>query len=149
MCLALALFSLSILSGWFISWSSIQRTIDKKRKLVAVHLLIGAMIAAGVLLIAVFGTTISFSVNIVSDPITDDMRGTIACILGSTGGCTKCELQRNRCPEWTIQDVATIYKTQALAVATCSAIFFIYAVRTTRFGFAMRKHLLSYQIEYV
>jgi hypothetical protein len=143
------LFFVAILSGWFINWSSIERTIDKQRKLVAVHLLVGSMIAAGLLLIAIFGTTISFSVNLVSNPISDDIRGTIACALGSRGECTQCELQQNRCPEWTIQDVATIYKTQALGIAACAAIFCIYAVRAARFGFIMRGHLLSYQIEYV
>jgi hypothetical protein len=143
------LFLLAILSGWFISWSSIERTIDKKRKLVAVHLLVGSMIAASLLLIAVFSMTITFSVNLVTTPISDDMRGTIACVLGSTGGCTQCDQEQDRCPEWTIEDVTTIYKTQALAIATGSAIFFIYAVRAARFGFTMRQHLLSYQIEYV
>lgn len=144
---------MAILSGWFISYSSIERTSDKHRKLAAVYLFVVTMVSAALLLVAVFATTLSFTADLVSNPIGDATRGEIACYLDGPddggGGCSACGRTTNRCPEWTVGDVTTIYKSQAFSLAVIAAIFFAYAFGAARFGFHMRRHLNSYQIEYV
>lgn len=106
------------------------------------------MTSAFLLLIAIFSMSIVFAAWLGSTAISDELRGNVACFLDGTS-CTRCQFEVRRCPEWSDADVVSVIQTQAKSSATLAAIFFAYAFGAIRFGFKMRTHISTYQIEYV
>jgi hypothetical protein len=100
---------------------------------------------------AIFMASLIYSVNLVDVPLTDRLRGDIACYIDSAQGCTQCNnldgLQE--CPEWSDDDVIKVIQTQLKQSATLAAIFLLYAFSSLRFGFVLRSHISRYQIDYV
>lgn len=145
------LFLLSALLGWAISAYSILNTRAKRTKLAMILLFIGFTSALVVLLATVFSSSIAYSISLRAVPISDVERGEIACILDSVEGCSNCDSPDSslKCPEWSRADVTKVIQTQAKGAASLASIFIIYALSAVRFGFQMRKHVTTYQIDYV
>ena len=103
------------------------------------------------MLATIFVASIMFSGNLLLAPIGESERGEVACFVDRGVSCTNCDalIPRNRCPEWTLEEVTKILQTQLKQSATLAAIFFLYAVSVLRFGFVLRRHLAMYQIDYV
>jgi len=97
----------------------------------------------------IFSTSVTFAGALSSIPLDDSARGTIACYYAYNQACSNCDSETNRCPEWTSGDVVIVLQSQAKTSATFAAIFFVYAFGIFRFGFVLRKHIATYQIEYV
>ena len=146
-----SLFLFTALLGWAISAYSILSTRDKHAKLLMIiAFIIGATLTV-IILATIFSASIAFSISLRAVPISASERGNIACFLDSVGSCTKCELEdaSQRCPEWSRADVTKVIQTQAKGAASLAAIFIIYAISALRFGFVLRKHVTTYQIDYV
>ena len=173
------LFFTAAMLGWFLSTFQIRNSADKKNKNVAVIIFIGklhqklnrtiivdtlhatdtfcsssitgVMAANTVTLATLFVASIIFSADLVNAPIDESARGEVACQIDRGASCTMCDavLHRDRCPEWTLDDVTKILQTQLKQSATLAAIFILYAISALRFGFLLRKHLSMYQIDYV
>jgi hypothetical protein len=143
------LFFVAMLMGWFLSTFSIQDNIDKKKKSIAVIVFIVVMAANTVLLATLFVSSLILSAELIESPIDESDRGTIACYVDGGGTCTQCGETGRECPEWTLEEVTNILRTQLKQSATIAAIFFLYSISVLRFGFVLRKHLSMYQIDYV
>lgn len=144
-------FFISGLLGWFISAFSILNSRDKRNKICAVLLFITLMMGTILLIGTIFSASIAWSVNLVTYPITDDLRGIISCSIDTATSCSQCNnpFDLRECPEWSTEDVVRILRTQLKQSATLAAIVLIYSVGSLRFGFILRKHIASYQIDYV
>jgi hypothetical protein len=94
---------------------------------------------------------VAFSFYLGEVPISDSSRATIACFFNEDcHGCQSPSLPPDQvCTSFTEGDVDSIVRTQCKSVATLSVIFIIYCWSLIRFGFLIRKHLATYQIEYV
>ena len=146
------LFLMAALLGWYISVSSITNTRHKRNKLICIVCFIILMTLIVASLIALFAASVAFSSSFVDIPLTDSQRGDLACFLDQAASCTNCDLPQgdpNRCPEWTVSDVTKVIQTQAKSSASLAAILMLYAFSALRFGWAMRKHIRMYQIQYV
>jgi len=84
--------------------------------------------------------------------MSESVRGNVACFFDA-GTCTGCHDPQlpptDICPQWSEYDVDSIVRSHCKTVATVSAIFMVYCYSLIRFGFNMRRHLATYQIEYV
>jgi lysylphosphatidylglycerol synthetase-like protein (DUF2156 family) len=147
--LTAGLFLVGAITGWTIKAFSILSVQHKRQKLAAILIFIIAMGATLVALASIFAASIAFSVNLVNVPIDDETRGDIACFLDQAHGCTRCEEEVERCPEWSQADVTGVLQTQAKSSAALAAIFLVHASAALRFGFGLRKHIIMYQIDYV
>uniref|UniRef100_A0A7S2EB04 Uncharacterized protein n=2 Tax=Ditylum brightwellii TaxID=49249 RepID=A0A7S2EB04_9STRA len=143
-------FTISALLGWFISVFSVKNRQDKRRKTIAVIIFISTMFLSIIVVGAIFITSLIFSVNVVSLPLSDDERGSIACDYDTAGSCTNCCHDcENKCPEWSKEDVVNVTRTALKQSAALAAIFLLYGISALRFGFALRTHILNYHIDYV
>jgi hypothetical protein len=142
-------FVAAAILGSYISNVSILSTMDKRRKLGAVYLFTAGMVILVILLLGICGISIGYILKLSRFPISDAIRGDFACNSDNLGGCTQCELDANRCPEWTSKDVTSILKTQAKASACVAAIFVCYCFSSIRFGFVMMNRISMYQIAFV
>jgi uncharacterized membrane protein len=118
-------FFIGAMMGWSIKAFSIMSVRHKRRKLAAVILFIVAMAACLIMLATIFAASIAFSVSLVNLPISDGVRGDIACFIDQAGGCTRCDEDEDRCPEWVTADVTRVLRTQAKGSATLAAIYFL------------------------
>lgn len=143
------LFFCAAMVGWSIKAVSILSIQHKRQKVIAVNLFIVLMAATLILLLTTFAASIALSVRLVDVPIDDDARGSLACFLDAAGSCTGCELEENRCPEWSVVDVTRVLQTQAKGSAALAAIFLMHSFSALRFGFGLRRHIKMYQIDYV
>lgn len=91
------------------------------------------------------------STSLVDVPLSDSERGRIACLIDGSQSCTFCDNKSDlrECPEWEENEVVRVLQTQLKQSATVAAIFWLYAVSALRFGFALRKHISMYEIDYV
>lgn len=110
---------------------------------------LASLVCAFLGLLTVFIATLSYSASLVEVEMPDYVRGELACSLDSGAGCSRCDQEHLRCPQWSTDDVLSVVRTQAKAVAALSAIFSLYAFSAARVGVRMRQHLALYQIEYV
>lgn len=143
------LFFIAGLLGWYISSFSISRTSDKRKKMVVVVCFIGVMVVDFAVLATIFGNSVAFSAALPAISVDDVTRGNIACYYARNEGCSNCDAVSGKCPQWSPSDVMKVLQTQAKTSATLAAIVFVYAFGAFRFGFVMRKHIATYQIEYV
>jgi hypothetical protein len=99
---------------------------------------------------AIFVYSVTLSVNAVKIKLSDVARGEIACLIGG-GSCSFCgnDAGKDECPEWTNDDILTIFKSQMTTAATMAAILMVYSVGPLRFGFVLRRHISTYEIDYV
>jgi hypothetical protein len=81
-------------------------------------------------------------------PLEEETRGKLACLLDPTG-CTLCNDTIGRCPEWSSNDVGNVIQAQVKTSACLSVIFLGYAVDAFRFGIIMQKRISMYQIAFV
>jgi predicted Fe-S protein YdhL (DUF1289 family) len=143
------------LIAWFLRAYSIRKSRDKFRKLVAILIFIMLSVSLIVILTTIFSAGIAFSLSLEEIPISHELRGAIACFIDQSGSCTGCnttsqELQElDRCPEWSEREVTKILQTQAKASSALAAIFLIYAFGVLTHGINLRRHITSYQIDYV
>ena len=122
--------------------------------MLAVNFFILVIAAVFVLLIWIVGGSIAFSISLVEDPLSMEVRGNIACFLDQAHTCTRCDQDASdtssiRCPEWTTDDVTKVLQSQAKSSASLAAIFLLYALSAMRFGFSTRRFIRLYQIDYV
>jgi hypothetical protein len=145
--IASGLFLIALLMGWCLSSYSIRSNADKRRKGTAIIIFILVLAINASLLATLFVTSIVWSTRVA---LNDAQRGNIACLIDDND-CTNCEtdLSRNKCPEWSVDDVTAILQTQLKQSATLAAIFILYAVNVMSYGINLRKHLSQYQIDYV
>lgn len=99
---------------------------------------------------AILVYSVTLSVNAVSIDLSNDERGQIACLLGG-GTCSFCgnDTGEDQCPEWTDDDILRIFRSQMTSAATVAAILVAYSVGPLRFGFVLRRHISTYEIDYV
>lgn len=85
-------------------------------------------------------------VNAVPVQLSDE-RGEIACQIGG-GSCSFCgnDDGKPECPEWTEDELVTIFRSELKHAATAAAILMVYSVGPLRFGFAFRKHISTYEV---
>lgn len=143
------LFLVAGIIGWYISSFSISRTSEKRRKLFFIICFIGVMVVNFAVLIVIVSSSILFAAAIPTISIDDMIRGKIACAIARNYGCSSCGSEAERCLEWSVSDVIRILQTQSKTSAAIAAIFLVYAFGAFRFGFVMRRHIATYQIEYV
>jgi multisubunit Na+/H+ antiporter MnhC subunit len=145
------MFLLLALLAWFLRSYPILSTRRKQHKSIVTIAFILVSLFVGAALTTVFFSSIYFNVSLVHDPISEATRGQLACFIDRSGSCTLCDTQPTdaQCPEWSRLDVTRILQSQSKAGASLAAICFLYAVGALRYGFTMRKHIRSYQIEYV
>lgn len=170
-------FFLSALLAGCIRQFSILDTNDKKNKVVAVIGFIGinilAAITLGMCILAslptsqesLHSTHSAFASNIVAIitgsilasirfgyyPITDEERGAVACNFDTARTCSYCgnRIGEQECPEWTAGDVTSLLQAEYKMTAILAVIFITYAISATRYGILAKKHISSYQIDYV
>mmetsp|Transcript_27885 Transcript_27885/g.37062 ORF Transcript_27885/g.37062 Transcript_27885/m.37062 type:complete len:124 (+) Transcript_27885:1066-1437(+) len=101
--------------------------------------------------VAIFSTSLIFSLEVSPVRLSAEKRGNIACSIDAGASCTNCfdDLDENRCPEWSEGEVKKVIQTELKLSATMAAIFFIYGSSALRFGFTLRSHIMKYQIDYV
>jgi hypothetical protein len=116
-----------------------------------VWLFIGCLVSAGILLVVSFALTVAFSFYLGEVSISESTRAAIGCFFNEDcHGCNIPSMPPEKvCTSFTEADVDSIVRTQCKSVATLSVIFMIYCWSLIRFGFLIRKHLATYQIEYV
>jgi hypothetical protein len=105
-----------------------------------------------ILLVWIVGGSIAFSISLVENPLSEEVRGNIACFLDQANTCTACDQDPSdsiRCPEWTTDDVTKVLQSQAKSSASFAAIFLLYALSAMQFGFSTRGYIRLYQIDYV
>eukprot|EP00978_Attheya_sp_CCMP212_P004547 scaffold9919_cov55-Attheya_sp.AAC.1 len=144
-------FFLAAVLGWTISVFPVLNSRAKKQKQIVVYMFIATMVCTVFSVAAIFVASLIYSINLVDVPLTDRLRGDIACYIDSAQSCTQCNnldgLQE--CPEWSDDDVIKVIQTQLKQSATLAAIFLLYAFSSLRFGFVLRSHISRYQIDYV
>ena len=143
------LFFVFAISAWLLKSFPILNIRDKKRKSVIIVGLIVISFSLLVMLTTIFSASIAFSLSLEELPITEALRGDIACFIDQSGSCTNCESEKDRCPEWSREDVTKILQSQAKAGAALAAIFLAYAASSLRHAFNLRSHIINYQIDYV
>ena len=110
------------------------------------------MVVTACLLAAIFVVSITFSVTfVVPFKLSDDERGILACTIDTVQSCSSCynRIGLTKCPEWTTDEVIKVMQSQLKQSASLAAIVFLYSMGSIRFGVMLRKHILSYQIDYV
>lgn len=110
----------------FLRSFSILNTTDKRRKSVAIMVFILIAISLLVMITTIFAASITFTLSLQEIPISDILRGEIACFIDQSGACTRCQEETNRCPEWGKDDVTKILQTQAKTGAAFAAVFVVY-----------------------
>lgn len=103
--------------------------------------------------------SIMSSISLLTDPVSESVRGRVACFVDKNVSCTNCpdvedefkvdEDPFNVCPQWTLDEVTKVLQTQLKQSATLAFIFILYAITVLRFGLGLRRHLALYQIDYV
>lgn len=152
-------FGFSALVGWFMSAKTVYSTRDKTRKLGAICIFIAMMCLTIMSVTSILSASIIFSVRIVK-LITDRERGALACFIDSACSCTNCDVKycdtnvpfdsmQPLCPEWNIDDVLSVMRTQLKQSASVACIFLIYALGALRFGFNLFNQVKRYEIDYV
>ena len=53
------------------------------------------------------------------------------------------------CPEWEESEVVRVLQTQFKQSGTVAALMLLYAMSALRFGWALRKHIARYEIDYI
>lgn len=144
-------FFLSALLAGCIRQFSILDTNDKKNKVVAVIGFIGINILAAITLVAIITGSILASIRFGYYPITDEERGAVACNFDTARTCSYCgnRIGEQECPEWTAGDVTSLLQAEYKMTAILAVIFITYAISATRYGILAKKHISSYQIDYV
>ena len=149
----LGLFFLGALLGWFMNSYTILSTRDKRQKFVAITTFLFIMTSLLIMLSIIFSTSITFSLSFVENGISYERRGDVACLVDATYSCSNCDNTndngRDRCPEWSSDDVEKVLQGQAKACATLAGICIVYTILALRFGINLLKYLSNYQIEYV
>jgi hypothetical protein len=142
------LFLVALLIGWFLSGFTIRSNVDKRNKGTAVVVFISVLAINTIVLAALFVSSIVWSTKV---NLNQGQRGDIACMVDENIDCTNCDavFSKNKCPEWSLEDVESIMRTQLKQSATLAAIFILYAVNVMSYGINLRKHLSMYQIDYV
>jgi hypothetical protein len=99
---------------------------------------------------AIFVYSVTLTVNAVPLKLSNEERGQIACLIGG-GSCSFCgnDTGQSECPQWTQDDILNIFKSQLKSAAIVAAILMVYSVGLIRFGFALRRHMSTYEIDYV
>lgn len=145
--LSSSLFLVALLMGWFLSAFSIRSNVDKQNKSKAVLILIAVSFINAAVLLTIFLASIVWSHTL---NLSEEERGNIACDMNNSQ-CTGCdsEIGRNRCPEWSFEDITDVVQRQLKQSATMAAIFILYDVNVMMHGLNLRKHLSMYQIDYV
>jgi hypothetical protein len=147
-----AAFFLGSLLSWYIATFRILNTRDKTNKSIAVLLFVFIMVVTACLLAAIFVVSITFSVTfVVPFKLSDDERGILACTIDTVQSCSSCynRIGLTKCPEWTTDEVIKVIQSQLKQSASLAAIVFLYSMGSIRFGVMLRKHISSYQIDYV
>jgi hypothetical protein len=143
------MFSLAAVLALLLRSFKILNTRDKRRKSIAIVGFIILSISIVLVLTAVFSACIAFSLSFEELPVSDTIRGKIACFIDQSGSCSGCDSSGPRCPEWSNDNVTRIIQSQAKAGASLAGIFLIYAFGTLRYGLALRAHMSNYMIDYV
>lgn len=170
-------FFVSALLGGYIRQFSILDINDKKNKAVAVIGFIGINILAAMtlgrcilarlaitqtpflwthfpfapIIVAISTGSILASIRFGYYPITDEERGAVACSFDTAQTCSYCgnRIGERECPEWTTDDVTSLLQAEYKMTTLLAVIFITYAISATRYGILAKKHISSYQIDYV
>lgn len=121
----------AMIAGFLRSFS-ILNTTDKRRKSVAIIFFILIAVSLLVMITTIFAASITFTLSLQEVPISDILRGEIACFIDQSGACTRCQEETSRCPEWGKDDVTKILQTQAKTGAAFAAIFVVYVILSSR-----------------
>jgi hypothetical protein len=143
------MFSLAAVLALLLRSFKILNTRDKQRKSLAIVGFIILSISIVLVLTAVFSACIAFSLSFEELPVSDTIRGKIACFIDQSGSCSGCDSAGPRCPEWSNDNVTRIIQSQAKAGASLAGIFLMYAFGALRYGLALRTHMSNYMIDYV
>jgi uncharacterized BrkB/YihY/UPF0761 family membrane protein len=135
----------------YIDSATIEKTSHKRKQLAAVWLFIGCLIAATFLLVVSFVATLTFSIYLGHTSVDENTRASAACFFdGDCYGCQDPQLPlEDVCTSFSEDNIDKIIRTECKSVVTLSVIFMVYCWTLIRFGFTIRKHLATYQIEYV
>ena len=147
-----AAFFLGSLLSWYIATFRILNSRDKTNKSIAVLLFVIIMVVTACLVAAIFVVSIIYGVTfIVRLKISDNERGILACTIDTVQSCSSCYNRTDspKCPEWTTAEVIKVMQSQLKQSASLAVIVFLYSMGSIRFGFMLRKHISSYQIDYV
>jgi hypothetical protein len=145
--LSSSLFFMALAMGCCFSAFSIRSNADKRNKSTAIIIFILVLGTNVLVLATLFVTSIVWSTRV---DLNEVQRGDIACLVDDSD-CTNCDslVSRNKCPEWSMEDVTSVVRTQLKQSATLAAIFILYAANVMNYGITLRKHLNLYQIDYV
>ena len=94
-----------------------------------------------------FAYSVILAVNVVSLDLSKETRSAIACRIGGET-CSFCgnDDGQTECPEWTEDDLERVFRSELKQAATVAAILMVYSVGPLRFGFALRKHVSTYEV---
>jgi hypothetical protein len=119
------LFFIEATIAGFLRSFSILSTTDKRRKMIAIIIFILIAISLLIMITTIFAASIAFSLSLQENPISDTLRGEIACFIDQSGSCTRCDDDVGRCPEWGKEDITKILQTQAKTGAAFAAVFVV------------------------
>jgi len=130
--------------------TSVMNRADKKRKQISVILFILAMMLSIIVLVAIFVTSLVMLWSYTSKAISNEEWYELACNLDTDlKNCETCSETEHECPQWKESEVLGILRT-TLKQSTISAfIFLMYAFHGVGYGFVLREHIATYQIDYV
>ena len=100
---------------------------------------------------SVIAASIVASIHFDYYPISDDVRGSLACSFDTASGCSYCgnRIDERECPEWTTDEVTRLVQSEYKLITVLAVIFIMYAISATRYGMLARKHISLYQVDYV
>merc|ERR1712172_284064 len=107
------------MGGWYLSAKTVLNTNDMIMKRIGVNLFIFFLFLA-TFVGAIFTASIIYSLNFVTVSLDDRQRGSIACVVDSSGGCSNCPSSnltiynstQALCPEWSQQDLVRVMQSQ-------------------------------------
>jgi hypothetical protein len=152
-------FGFSALLFWLMSAKTVYNPRDKARKLFSIYIFIAMMCLTIMAIASIASASIIFSVNLVKI-LTDPERGELACFIDSACTCSNCvndncndalpyNSTQQQCPEWSIEDVLKVMRTELKLSASIACIFFIYALGALRFSINLLNNVKRYEIDYV
>mmetsp|Transcript_21013 Transcript_21013/g.31352 ORF Transcript_21013/g.31352 Transcript_21013/m.31352 type:complete len:496 (-) Transcript_21013:52-1539(-) len=145
-------FALVAFLGWYLAFTSVLDSSDKKRKEHASILFIMACVVTIACISAIMVVSIVFSTFASVTVENGERRGRMACELDKVGSCSNCDGEDDNaeiCPEWTSTEVKNVLSAILKQNVIVAAILLIYALESLRYGIKMRTHITSYQVAYV
>mmetsp|Transcript_14612 Transcript_14612/g.32216 ORF Transcript_14612/g.32216 Transcript_14612/m.32216 type:complete len:384 (-) Transcript_14612:1303-2454(-) len=143
-------FFIAALLSRYIAMASVMNCADKKRKKISVFLFILTMMLAIIIVVSIFVTSVVVLVMFKPESLEDKDLYTNACRLDvRIMNCSNCTKGHEICPQWSKEQVVGILRTNLKMSAISSLIALMYAFSGVGYGFVLRDHISTHQIDYV